>query len=112
MGGFTIPGGMRSHVWEVTVDCQEYTADWRGDMQGWRKLKGAKKDTQISTDMAVEIVDEYCPQMNRLVTEAKERDRLAAIEKIKKTEQRKNNTTGSVKINCDSPVWKNKPRCN
>ena len=23
-----------------------------------------------------------------------------------------NATTGSVKINCDSPVWKNKPRCN
>tara|TARA_B100001121_G_C18623113_1_gene590363 strand:- start:48 stop:1088 length:1041 start_codon:yes stop_codon:yes gene_type:complete len=112
MGGFTIPGGMRSHVWQVTVDCKEYTADWRGDMQGWRKLKGAKKDTQISTDMAVEIADEYCPQMNRLVAEAKERDRILAIEEIKKAEQRKNNTTGSVKINCDSPVWKNKPRCN
>mgnify|MGYP001158664968 CR=1 FL=1 len=111
-GGFSIPGGMRSNVWAVTVDCQDYTADWKGDGQGWRKLRGAKRDTKISTDMAIEIVDEFCPQMSRLVAEAKERDRLKAIEDTKKAEQRKNNTTGTVKINCNSSVWRDKPRCN
>ena len=34
------------------------------------------------------------------------------INSKKKAEQRKNNTTGSVKINCDSAVWKKKPICN
>ena len=35
-------------------------------------------------------------------------DALKRKEKPVKT----NVTSGSVKINCDSPVWKNKPRCN
>ena len=30
----------------------------------------------------------------------------------KKTPSNPSASTGSVKINCDSPVWKNKPRCN
>ena len=50
-GGFTIPGGMRSRVVEVTADCKDYTADLKGDGQGWRKLKGSGKDTQVSSEM-------------------------------------------------------------
>ena len=30
----------------------------------------------------------------------------------KKPSSNKEANSGSVKINCDSPVWKNKPRCN
>jgi len=30
----------------------------------------------------------------------------------KKPRSNPSESTGSVKINCDSPVWKNKPRCN
>ena len=32
--------------------------------------------------------------------------------KVKKKKVKTDASTGSVKINCDSPVWKNKPRCN
>ena len=32
--------------------------------------------------------------------------------KIKKSKIKKNSSSGSIKVNCDSPVWKNKPRCN
>ena len=32
---------------------------------------------------------------------------------LKEINKQKNEiNSGSVKINCDSPVWKNKPRCN
>ena len=30
----------------------------------------------------------------------------------KKSPSKQSSTTGSVKINCDSPVWRDKPRCN
>ena len=53
------------------------------------------------------ILDEFCPQMERLVSEAKERDKLNGIE-----ESKKKSSSGGVKVNCDSLVWKNKPRCN
>ncbi len=66
-GGFTIPGGMRSRVIEVTADCQDYTADLKGDGQGWRKLKGSEKDTQVSSEMVLDLMNEFCPQMNNLV---------------------------------------------
>ena len=112
IGGFTIPGGMRSKVWQVTLDCQDYTADWKGDMQGWRELRGAKKDTQISTDMAVEIADEYCPQMIRLVAEARDRGGLTYIKETKKEEQSQNYIGGSININCNSPVFKDRLICN
>ena len=53
------------------------------------------------------ILDEFCPQMERLISEAKERDRLNGIKEAKKK-----SFSGGLKVNCDSPVWKNKPRCN
>ena len=52
-------------------------------------------------------MDEFCPQMNKLVLEAKERDRLNGIE-----EAAKKSSSSGIKVNCNSPVWKNKPRCN
>ena len=27
-------------------------------------------------------------------------------------EAKKKSSSGGIKVNCDSPVWKNKPRCN
>ncbi len=76
-GGFTIPGGMRSRVVEVTADCNDYTADLKGDGQGWRKLKGSGKDTQVSSEMVLDLMNEFCPQMNNLVLNAEK-----LIEKI------------------------------
>ena len=66
-GGFSIPGGMRSRVLEVTADCQDYTADIKGDGQGWLKLKGSEKDTQVSSEMVLDFMNEFCPQMEILV---------------------------------------------
>ena len=69
-GGFSIPGGMRSRLLEVTADCQDYTADIKGDGQGWLKLKGSEKDTQVSSEMVLDFMNEFCPQMENLVLNA------------------------------------------
>ena len=77
IGGFEIPAGMRSYLFKVEVDCEENTANWVGQLGGWWKLKGPKptrRDADAVT--ATEIMDEFCPQMNRLVAEAKEREIL------------------------------------
>ena len=36
----------------------------------------------------------------------------SVVKTIKSKPIKKNIQQGSVTINCDSPVWKNKPRCN
>ena len=48
-----------------------------------------------------------------------EKRKLEKLEKINKRKLKKmkkpvkkDASIGSVKINCDSPVWKNKPKCN
>ena len=64
---------------------------------------------------AKNVLDEFCPQMDRLVAEAIERDKIKAIEDAKKEKDikdKKKTSSGPVKVNCNSAVWKNKPRCN
>ena len=61
---------------------------------------------------AKNVLDEFCPQMDRLVSEAIERDKIKAIEDAKKEKDKKKTSSGPVKVNCSSDVWKNKPRCN
>ena len=60
--------GSRQGQWAVDVDCEDYTADWKGDKEGWRKIK---KHTKISSKETLKVADEFCPQMERLVEEAK-----------------------------------------
>ena len=100
---------------KVTVDCQDYTVKWKGLFSGgWSDLNNLEKyrekigdPSEYNSRKEVKIVmDEFCPQMERLVLEAKERDRLNGIEEAKKK-----SSSGGIKVNCDSPVWKNKPRC-
>ena len=53
--------------------------------------------------------------MDCLVSEAIERDKIKAIEDAKKEKDKKDKkktSSGPVKVNCNSAVWKNKPRCN
>jgi len=57
----------RPYLWKVEADCQDYTADWKGDDEGWRDLNTATKESSIE---AKNILDEFCPQMDRLVKEA------------------------------------------
>jgi len=101
---------------KVTVDCKDYTAKWKGLFGGgWSDLNNLEKYREkigapwkYNSRKEVKIVmDEFCPQMDRLVSEAKERDRINGI---KEAENR--SSSGGIKINCDSPVWKKKPRCN
>ena len=55
--------------WTAEADCQDYTANWMGDKEkGWRDLKISKKESSIE---AKNILDEFCPQMDSLVKEAK-----------------------------------------
>ncbi len=73
VGAFSIPGragGPVSRNWKVQADCEEFTADWEGDNQGWRKLRSQslKKD---SSKEAFEILEEFCPRMAELVDAAR-----------------------------------------
>ena len=102
-------------TWGVQADCKDYTANWDQDNYGWYQvskpeeyLKPGKEKSMYSPALeAKEVLDEFCPQMDKLVLEAKERDRINGIEEA-------NNKTSSsgLKVNCDSPIWKDKPRCN
>jgi hypothetical protein len=73
VGAFSIPGragGPISRSWKVQADCLEFTADWEGDDQGWRKLRSAPLKEDSSKE-AVEILKEFCPKMTELVEAAK-----------------------------------------
>ncbi len=61
--------------WEVKIDgdCKEYTADYIGDQRGWYKLRERTKTRWGITQEVIEVLDEFCPQMNRLVKEAEDR---------------------------------------
>ena len=110
-------------TWRVQVDCDENSANWDNDRAGWFKIDsldymlepgktyGGFNSRPLSFKVepareAQAVFKEFCPQMELLVTEAKERDRINGIEEAKN----KSSSTG-VKVNCNSPVWKNKPRC-
>ena len=55
--------------WTADADCEDYTANWIGDKEkGWRNLNTHKAESSIE---AKNILDEFCPQMDRLVEEAK-----------------------------------------
>jgi len=64
------PGGAFSSNWRVEVDCIDYTANWDGDSESWRKLRNIQPDDKPSSREARKIMDEFCPQMPRLVEEA------------------------------------------
>jgi hypothetical protein len=65
---------------EVQADCQEYTADWNEDGLTWTDVKDAEKyrrkpDEYEPVREAKAIMDEFCPQIERLINEAKLRDK-------------------------------------
>tara|TARA_B100000212_G_scaffold223255_1_gene169329 strand:- start:423 stop:1076 length:654 start_codon:yes stop_codon:yes gene_type:complete len=111
--------------WEVTGDCEDFSANWEGDGLKWMPVQNPEEfltrrfpfphdrwgqrmnDFYPSAVEAKDVLDEFCPQMDRLVLEAKERDRVNGIEEAKN----KSSSVG-MKVNCNSPVWRDKPRCN
>ena len=110
-------GNMPGSSWRVQGDCDEFTANWDNDGAGWVKVKDISyllkpgewrgQSTYEPAREAQSVLKEFCPLMDKLVLEAKERDRLNGIEEAKNK-----SSSGGIKVNCDSPVWKNKPRCN
>ena len=63
------------------------------------------------------VVDEGCPDEEPIIGTQSSCWTMEMIEKNltkkkKKKSVKTDASTGSIKINCDSPVWKNKPRCN
>ena len=78
VGSFTIPGragGPFSSNWKVQADCIDYTANWDGDDQGWRKLRGINLKEDSSRE-ALKILQEFCPRINDLVNTAKSATQL------------------------------------
>ena len=61
-----------SSEWRVDADCFDYTADWQGDNRGWRNLK--KGHYKEAYKEALDILDEFCPQMDKLVQDAKKNE--------------------------------------
>ena len=115
----TTVNNLPARSWKVEADCIDYTVNWQADNGGWRSVRNP--DQYVGSQLmdpareAKNVLDEFCPQMNRLVSEAIERDKIKAIEEAKKEKNKKDKkktSSGPVKINCDSPVWKKKPRCN
>ena len=69
VGAFSIPGragGPVSRTWKVQADCVDFTADWEGDDQGWRKLRSTSLKEDSSKE-AVGILEEFCPRMAELL---------------------------------------------
>ena len=64
-----------SVAWTVEADCEEYTADWDKDKKGWVNIKNPSKRLDAwyfeASKEAVDILDEFCPQMDSLVKETK-----------------------------------------
>lgn len=60
-----------SSEWHVDADCNDYTADWKGDSRGWIKLKSNQSEQRKE---AKKILDEFCPQMDKLVQDAKKNE--------------------------------------
>ena len=68
---FLISPGYGAREWSTDADCKDYTANWKGDTgkeKGWRNLYKSKK---VSSKQAIGVLDEFCPQMDSLVKEAK-----------------------------------------
>jgi len=64
------PGGAFASNWRVEVDCVDYTANWDGDSESWRKLRTIQEEDKPSSKEARKIMDEFCPLIEKLVTEA------------------------------------------
>ena len=64
---------------EIQGDCTEYTADWSNDFSGWIDVKAPERYRRDPNNYAPlreakSVLDEFCPQMPRLATEAKARE--------------------------------------
>jgi hypothetical protein len=76
--------GVNAEGWqkEVQADCKEYTADWSNDAAGWKDVKDPEKYRRNSDNYepvreAKAVMDEFCPQIERLIIEAKMRDKAS-----------------------------------
>ena len=98
---------------KVTVDCKKFKYTIAVRMGG---LLPASKSYKITRgDIGYLLADNFCyltgvegfTKNDYLSSWARETIKHIESKPIKRYSQQ-----GSVNINCDSPVWKNKPRCN
>ncbi len=61
----------RKYEMTVEADCQDYTANWKDDGRGWLNLRSKKWSRLEPPQEAKKILDEFCPQMTKLVKDAK-----------------------------------------
>ena len=54
--------------WTVVGDCKSFSADWDDDGEGFIDLR---RPNDNSSKEARSVLDDFCPQMNRLIDEAK-----------------------------------------
>ena len=69
---FKIATDGKSYPWTAKADCEDYTVNWEGDNKGWVKIKNYKKLKgwyKEAGKEALDILNESCPQMDRLVKE-------------------------------------------
>jgi len=74
--------GTNNEGWqkEVQADCKNYTADWNEDRTGWLDVKDPEKyrrdsGTYEPVREAKAVMDEFCPQIERLISEAQAVDK-------------------------------------
>ena len=113
------PAGIRQKVFNHIFDCEEeLVAKFEGKKS--KKLKsfsGRKKKWVEFNDGLNSKLNRIAGMRDALRTCRKSKDFILSLNKSRFTNLEKylpKNPTNSInsKINCDSPVWKNKPRCN
>ena len=77
-------GNYAGSTWQVEANCKEFTANWKGNMAGWTSVRDPEQlmrkssiwnDKSSTYEPAIEakaVLTEFCPEMDRLVLEAKE----------------------------------------
>jgi hypothetical protein len=68
---YVLKRGNKSLEIDVDADCFNYKVDWKGDETPWFDVRGSRRKSHKE---AKSILDEFCPQINRLVKEAKARN--------------------------------------
>ena len=72
---FKIATDGSSNQWTAEADCEDYTVNWDGDDKGWVNIKNPSKKLKSwyfeASKEAIDILDESCPKLDRLVEEEK-----------------------------------------
>ncbi len=91
---YSVERGDSITKWSVVGDCQSLSADWDDDREGFIDLR---RPTENSAIEARSVLNEFCPQMNRLVKEAKGLTKKPINKEIKSNSNKLDSTRKSKK---------------